>query len=150
RLADLDDVDVDLGARHRGDFLAKLLDVGALLADHDARTRGVDRHPALLVRTLDPDAGDGGLLPGVHQRIANADALMQERAVLALVRVPAGIPGLVDPEAQPDRIDFLSHDCPQALSSTSRTTTVRFENGLKILPTRPRARGLKRFITSAF
>ena len=43
-----------------------------------------------------------------------------------------------------DRIDFLPH---QAFSSTSRTTTVSCENGFKIGPVRPRARGRKRFMT---
>ena len=37
------------------DFLAQLLDVLALLADHDARTGGVDRDARLLGRTLDQD-----------------------------------------------------------------------------------------------
>ena len=35
--------------------LADLVDVGALLADDDARTRRIDRHAALLVRPLDDD-----------------------------------------------------------------------------------------------
>ena len=38
---------------------------------------------------------------------------------------------------------------PQAVSSTSRTTSVRLENGFWMPATRPRARGLKRFMTSA-
>src|SRR5919109_4715167 len=37
-LADLDDVEAHLGARHLGEVGAQLLDVGALLADDDART----------------------------------------------------------------------------------------------------------------
>src|SRR6266700_2396578 len=60
-LADFDDVDDDVGIGDVGDLLAQLVDVGALLADHDAGTRRVNRHPALLVRTLDHDARDGGL-----------------------------------------------------------------------------------------
>ena len=150
RLPDFDDVDVHLGIRHRGDLLAKLLDVGALLADDDARPRGVNGDAALLVRTLHHDARHRRLLQVLHQRVADADVLVQEIAVLALLGEPAGIPGLVDPEAEPDRIDFLSHALrPQVFSSTSRTTTVRLENGFRMRPTRPRARGLKRFITSA-
>src|SRR5688572_3774421 len=39
-LADFDDVDDDIAVGHLGDGLAELLDIGALLADHDARTRG--------------------------------------------------------------------------------------------------------------
>jgi len=37
----------------------------------------------------------------------------------------------------------------QAPAATSRTTMVRLANGLKIRPTRPRPRGVKRLITSA-
>src|SRR3954454_20524522 len=55
RLADFDDVDDDVGIGDVGNPLAQLVDVGALLADHDAGTRRMDRHAALLVRTLDHD-----------------------------------------------------------------------------------------------
>src|SRR5690606_27044745 len=60
RLADLDDVQVNLAFGAGRDVLAQLLDVSALLADHDARAGGVDRHAALLVRTLDDDARHAG------------------------------------------------------------------------------------------
>src|SRR5664279_3642714 len=62
RLADFDDVDEDIGVGDIGNPLAQLVDVGALLADHDAGARGMDRHPALLVRTLDHDSGHRRLL----------------------------------------------------------------------------------------
>src|SRR5262249_45116155 len=45
RLADLDDVDDDVRVGELGDLPAQLLDVGALLADDDARPRRLDRHP---------------------------------------------------------------------------------------------------------
>src|SRR5207253_5649193 len=61
-LADFDDVDDDVGIGDLGDLLAQLVDVGALLADHHARTRRVDGDAALLVRALDHDTRDGGLL----------------------------------------------------------------------------------------
>src|SRR3954468_5390062 len=61
-LADFDDVDDDVGSGDVGNPLAQLVDVGALLADHDAGTRRMDRHAALLVRTLDHDAGNRCLL----------------------------------------------------------------------------------------
>src|SRR5262249_31766883 len=44
RLADLDDVDDDVGGGDVGNALAQLVDVGALLADDHTRTRRVDRH----------------------------------------------------------------------------------------------------------
>src|SRR3546814_6265696 len=46
--ADLDDVQRHVAARHRAELLAQLFDVGALLADDDARSGGIDRHAAQL------------------------------------------------------------------------------------------------------
>src|SRR6202140_1144991 len=109
RLADLDDVDDDVGGGDVGNLLAKLVDVGALLADHDARTRGVDRHPALLVRTLDHDPGDRRLLQFLVQDRADLDILVQQLAVFVLAGEPTGIPRPVDAETQPDWIDLLTH-----------------------------------------
>src|SRR3954463_6138355 len=109
RLADFDDVDDDVGSRDVGNPLAQLVDVGALLADHHARTRRMDRHPALLVRTLDHDAGDSRLLELLVQDLADLDVLMQELAVFVLAGEPTGIPRTVDAETQSDWIDFLPH-----------------------------------------
>src|ERR1700716_1909907 len=107
-LADFDDVDDDVGIGDLGDPLAQLVDVGALLADHDARTRRVDRDAALLVRTLDHDARDRRLLELLVQDLADLDVLVQQLAVLVLAGEPARIPGPVDAETQPDRIDLLT------------------------------------------
>src|SRR6056297_1675536 len=51
-LSDLDDVEVQLGLRHRGKLLAERLDIRALLADDDTGPGGVDCHTTLAVRTL--------------------------------------------------------------------------------------------------
>src|SRR5262249_14341476 len=109
RLADLDDVDHHVGVGERRDLLAQLLDVGALLADHHARPRRLDRHPALLVRTLDHDTRHRRLLELLVQLLADLGVLVEELAVLVLAGVPARVPGAVDPEAQADRIDLLTH-----------------------------------------
>src|SRR5260221_7893484 len=61
-LADLDDVNDDIGGGDIGNGLAQLIDVGALLADHAAGTRPMYRHAELLLRTRDHDPGDGCLL----------------------------------------------------------------------------------------
>src|SRR5579859_2985034 len=108
-LADFDDVDDDVGIGDVGDFLAQLVDVGALLADHHTRTRRVNGDAALLVRALDHDLGDSRLLELLVQDLADLDVLVQQLAVLVLAGKPAGIPGPVDAETQPDRIDFLTH-----------------------------------------
>src|SRR3984893_11618211 len=117
-LADLDDVDDDVGGGDIGDALAQLVDVGALLADHDAGTRRVDRHAALLVRTLDHNPGDGRLLELLVQDLADFDILVQQLAVLVLAGEPTGIPRPVDAETQSDWIDLLTHRIlPRALSA---------------------------------
>src|SRR5262249_45914515 len=107
--ADLDDVEHDVGRGDVGDLLAQLVDVGALLADHYARTRRMDGGAALVVRALDHDARNGGLLQFLVQDLADLDVLVQQLAVLALSRKPARVPGPVDAETQPDRIDLLTH-----------------------------------------
>src|SRR6202140_839995 len=118
RLADLDDVDDDVGGGDVGNPLAQLVDVGALLADHDAGTRGVDRHPALLVRTLDHDSGDRRLLELLVQDLADFDILVQQLAVFVLAGEPTGIPRPVDAKTQPDWIDLLTHrSLPRRLSA---------------------------------
>src|SRR5215218_813100 len=109
RFTDFDDVDDDVGGGDVGNPLAQLVDVGALLADHNPGTRRVDRHAALLVRTLDHDAGHGGLLELLVQDLADLDVLMQELAVLVLAGEPTGIPRPVDAETQSDWIDLLTH-----------------------------------------
>src|SRR6202521_3682272 len=108
-LADLDDVDDDVGRRDIGDALAQLVDVGALLADHDAGTRRMDRHAALLVRTLDHDSRDRCLLQFLVQDLADLDILVQQLAVFVLAGEPTGIPRPVDAKTQSDWIDLLTH-----------------------------------------
>src|SRR5580704_7296365 len=108
-LADLDDVDDDVGSRDIGNALAQLVDIGALLADHDTGTRRVDRHTALLVRTLDHNPGDRRLLQFLVQDLADFDILVQQLAVFVLAGEPTGIPRPVDAETQPDWIDLLTH-----------------------------------------
>ena len=109
RLADFDDVDHHFAAGQIGDQLANLVDISALLANHDARTGRVDRDAALFVRTLDDDLGDGGLLKRLGDGFADRHVLVQELGIFALAREPARVPGAVDAEAQPDRINLLTH-----------------------------------------
>src|SRR5665213_3701562 len=109
RLADFDDVDDDVGGGDVGNPLAQLVDVRTLLADHDAGTRRVDRDAALLVRTLDHDSRDRGLLQFLVQHLPDFDILVQQLAVFVLAGVPTGIPRPVDAETQSDWIDLLTH-----------------------------------------
>src|ERR1700733_8119014 len=109
RLADFDDVDRHFRACQLGDLLAQLFDIRALLADDHAGAGAGRVDARLLVRPLDDDLRDRRLLETLGQRLADLHVLVQQLAVFALAGVPARIPGAVDAEAQPDRIDFLSH-----------------------------------------
>src|SRR4051794_17329721 len=108
-LADFDDIDDDVGGGDLGNLLAQLVDVGALLADHDAGARRMDGHAALLVRTLDHDPGDRRLLQLLVQHLADFDILVQQLAVFVLAGEPTGIPRPVDAETKSDWIDLLTH-----------------------------------------
>ena len=61
RLADLLDLELDLALGQGADLLAKQLDVGAALADDDARLGGVDRDRDVVDATLDLDPADAGV-----------------------------------------------------------------------------------------
>src|SRR6266853_3105930 len=51
-LAHLDNIDEHFGLRHIRNYLADLVDVGALFADDDAWACRMDRHPAFLMWPL--------------------------------------------------------------------------------------------------
>src|SRR5215469_12241868 len=108
-LADLDDVQRHLALGHLGEVGAQLLDVGALLADHHARTGGVDGDAGALGRTLDDDLGHARLGQPLAQHLADVDVFVEHRRVFAALGVPAGFPRAVDTETQADRINLLTH-----------------------------------------
>src|SRR5690606_26117371 len=95
-LAHFNDVDVHFAVGELLHLGADLVDVGALLADHDARTGGVDRHAALAVRTLDDDLGDRGGLEVLQKSRTDLQVFLQERTIFALIGEPAAVPGAVD------------------------------------------------------
>src|SRR3546814_18758943 len=78
------------------------------------------------------------------QVLADAQVLVQQIRI-AVVGEPAGIPGPVDDQTQADRIDFLTH---YAVSSRSRTTTIRRLHGFTILLAPHRAPARQRLITT--
>jgi hypothetical protein len=96
-----------LGECHQ--LLAQGFDIRAFLADDDARTRGVHRHPALLVRAFDDDLADAGLLALFMDEGAHLQVFQQQVAVILGLGEPAAVPGAVDLEAHPDGVDLLTH-----------------------------------------
>src|SRR6267142_2292670 len=121
-LADLDDVEADLTVGKLRNVAAQFLDVRALFADHHTWPRGMQRDPCSSGGAFDDHPGHPGLAEPLMQEPAQAQVVKQQIAVF-LPREPAGIPGAIDAEPKPDRIDLLTH---YALSSArSRTMTVR-------------------------
>ena len=75
--------------KQRRGLLAQLLDVLALLADHDARARGLDGDVHLLGGALDQHAADRGFLQAVLEEGAHAEVGVHVQRELLLAGVPA-------------------------------------------------------------
>src|SRR3954469_18449372 len=103
RLADLDDVEADLGAGHLLKLFLELLDIRALLADDHARPRRIDRDSANLGRTLDHHLRDGGLRQLLDDGLPDLEVLEKQPTIVLTFREPAAVPGPVDLQAKPDR-----------------------------------------------
>src|SRR4030095_1330233 len=142
--ADLVDVDEGLLAGEPRQLLLELLDLRALLADHDARPRGVDVDLGLVGRALDVDLRDPRMVQALLQEVADLDVLVEEVRVLPTGE-PARIPRLDDTAAEPLRMDLLSHAQASAPFRRSSTTTVMGLLRLKIGVAGPCAGGVKRF-----
>ena len=104
----------------------ELVDLGALAADDDARTRGADDQAQLVAGALDLDRADAGGLQLLAQLSLELDVFDQQLVIAALDK-PARLPRLVDAEAKPIRMDFLSHSFPllRALCRLSRRAVVQ-------------------------
>src|SRR5579883_778381 len=151
-LADLDDVEADLALRHLGEIAAQLLDIDALLADDDARARGMDGDARLLRGALDDDAADAGLSEAAVEKAPEAQILVQQPAIVA-PREPPRIPGTSDAEPQAGGMELLTHgrwrSYSSAASARSRTMTVRLLKCFSTRAARPRPRAWNRFMPKA-
>src|SRR6516162_6967965 len=108
-LADLLDVEPYFGAHHPAQVGAQSLDVLALLSDHHARPRAVNRDPRVLRRPLDRDLSDRSMRELLAQVVAHLDVLVERGGEVLAVRVPLRGPVAVDGEPESGRIDLLSH-----------------------------------------
>src|SRR5512133_24797 len=107
-LADLDHVEEDLVLRQRLEVLLDGLDPRAALPDDDPGPGGVDVDLDLVGRALDLDTGDARLRELLLDELTKLDVLVEPLRVVLLF-VPLRVPGTDDPEAEPDRVNFLSH-----------------------------------------
>ena len=80
----------------------------ALAADDDAGARGVDVDLQLVGGALDLDLRDAGVLEALLQVLLERQVLVQQVGVV-LAREPARLPGLVEPDPEPVRVNFLTH-----------------------------------------
>src|SRR6266702_7199339 len=108
----------------------ELIDLGALAANDDARARGADDQAQLVAWTLDLDRADAGGLQLLAQLSLELDVFDQQFVIAALDK-PTRLPRLVDAEAQPIRMDFLSHSfpllvCPLRLSRRAVVQNSKF------------------------
>src|SRR4051812_8174381 len=105
---DLFDVDADFLAREVRELVTQLVDFRALLADHDARTTGVQRHDDLPRLALDHDVRDRRVPETRLEIFAKELVLAQQRRQIT-ARVIARVPVLRDAESEADRMCLLSH-----------------------------------------
>ena len=111
---DLDDVHGDHALADARDLLevgAQDVDVGALLADHDAGAAGVDRDLDFVAGALDVDAGEGGLGEALLEVGADGEIVAEVLGVV-LIGVPAGTPLLGDAETEASRLNLVTHAFP--------------------------------------
>src|SRR6185503_2530289 len=109
-LPDLLDVHVHRHAHQLLQRVPEALDVLALLADHDAGTRRVDRDARVLGGTLDHDLAHGRVRELLLQVLAHLLVLEQHHREILGVREPLRAPVSIHREAEAGRVDLLSHD----------------------------------------
>src|SRR5262249_52736917 len=115
-----DELRVGLGALHLEDVQLHLLAgellqvaanpvrLGALTAEDDARTGGVDVDADAVTRALDVHFGDAGTLEAPGHHLADTNVL-RDVVLVELVRVPTRLPVSRDAEPEPGRVNFLTH-----------------------------------------
>ena len=109
RLADFNNVQLDVALGQLGEQGAQLFNVRTLLADDDTGASRVDRNPAQLGRTLDHHLGHSRGRQRIENELADLEVFLKQLAVLTAFCVPAAVPGPVDLEAQADRIALVTH-----------------------------------------
>ena len=135
---DLDDLNAHMAAGDLLELLAEHVDLGALLADDDARTGSRDDDLDLVAGSLDLHARKGGIAELLLDVLAQLEIVL-ERGGVIVARIPAAAPILGDAETEACRLNFLTHD-PYASSRVATMMVmwlVRFMMGLA----EPLARG---------
>src|SRR5579864_4161489 len=111
-LADLGDVQPHVIHRHAEQLRrlqAQLLDVLALLADHDARAGSLNGDVDLLGGALEVNAAHRGFREFGAEEVAHPEVRVHVLRKLLPARKPLGGPVASDTEAYAQRIDLLAH-----------------------------------------
>jgi hypothetical protein len=111
-VADLLHVDGDGAVDDAVELRAQRLDRLAAAADDDARLGGEDRDVDVVGGALDVDAGDPRPADVTGDGGADGLVLLQQLRVRLGAGVPAGRGGLVDAEAEAQRVDLVTHGVP--------------------------------------
>src|SRR5690606_16497405 len=131
RVLDLEDVQLHLLAGQLLQVGADAVGLRALTPDDDARPSGVDVDPDPVPGTFDVHLGDPGALQAGGHHLTDLDVLGDVVGV-QLVRVPARLPVAGDAEAEPVRVDLLTHysaPSPAAVGSLPAAFFVAFFTG---------------------
>jgi len=100
---------VNLLSRECLEVPLELIYFGSLFADDDSGTGGMDIDLCLLPRPFDFNFGHARVHKPLFHDLAYLDILMQENGVIFL-RIPPRVPRFYDPEPEPCRMYFLTHD----------------------------------------
>ena len=92
-------------------LVAQLVHFGAALADDDARARCLDVDLQFVGEALDVHLGHARVGKPPLELLAQLQVVVEERLVIP-DREPARMPGPVEPQAEPVRMDFLPHATP--------------------------------------
>jgi hypothetical protein len=77
------------------------------LADDNPWPSGSNGNPGPVDRPIDLDSGDSGMIESLLDVLPQENILLKKLGV-KLFRIPTGIPGLDDPQAQSNGIYFLT------------------------------------------
>src|SRR5213594_429642 len=99
-------------------LFAQRVDLDTGLADDDAGARGVDvdRDPLLIL--ADQDVRQARVRQLLEDVLADLDVLDEGARELLLADHPVRLPVVDDPDAQPARMDLLSHYSPASRWAT--------------------------------
>ena len=107
-LLDLEDVQLHLLAGELLQLATQAVGLGAAATDDDAGAGGVDVHTDAVAGALDLDLGDAGALHALGQQATDRDVLT-DVGLVELVGVPPALVVGGDAEAEPVRVDLLTH-----------------------------------------